>query len=85
MWIRSQDKETIVKANRIDVVVNTIRCCNNDDSIFIGEYSNREKALKVLGMIQTRIIENYSDRQVPYTEEKYNAYYVFQMPQDNEV
>lgn len=55
MFIRSQDKETLVKTNRIYVVVNTIRCCEGDDSIFMGEYSNREKALKVLDMIQEKI------------------------------
>ena len=83
MWVRSQDKRQLLNVNDFRVQGCYI---NSDEKMAnLGKYSTHEKALKVLDMIQERISENYSDRQVPYTEEKYRAYYVFQMPQDDEV
>lgn len=72
MWIRSQDKRKLIN-------VHTIGLCNDDTeiwgfetSLMLGKYSTKEKALKVLDMIQEHI--------------DYNSNFgVFQMPQDDEV
>ena len=54
MWIRSQDKETIIKANSFVIDVNTygrylIKVNNN---IIVGVYTSREEAIKVLDKVQ---------------------------------
>ena len=87
-WIRSQDKETLKMVEEIDLF-----CDPNDSKIFyisaysniLGEYSTKEKALKVLDMIQ-----NYIDEPIYSYHlggEEYSSYMksVFQMPQDEEV
>lgn len=65
MLIRSQDKETLINFNN-SIVVNTMVdiggvtkmfCSYSCDDYVIGHYSTREKALKVLDMIQ----EAYAD------------------------
>lgn len=86
MLIRSQNKKRIININTI----NTIQI-EEDNSIFakgvvyyfLGEYSTKEKAIKVLDMIQN----SYQ-----YCEEcKYigvgasQPEFVFQMPQEDEV
>ena len=54
MWIRSQDKETIMQANSFIIDVNTygrylIKVNNN---IVVGTYTSREEAIKVLDKVQ---------------------------------
>ncbi len=69
MWIRSQDKEILIKAVCIYL------CGENHiyaSSVEIGKYSTKEKALKVLDMIERLIYD-------------YQIGGVFQMPQDDEV
>ena len=86
-WIRSQDKETLKMVEEIDLF-----CDPNDSKIFnisaysniLGEYSTKEKALKVLDMIEEHLKEpkayNYNgDIFTPINK------VVFQMPQDDEV
>jgi hypothetical protein len=77
MWIRSQDKEILIKAICIYLCgenhENCIRAsCANGNNWYIGEYSTKEKALKVLDEIQKLIYD-------------YQLGVVFQMPQDDEV
>lgn len=69
MWIRSQDKEILVKAVCIHLCgVNHICAISAEGgNWYIGKYSTREKALKVLDEIQ-KLIGG-----------------VFQMPQDDEL
>ena len=85
MWIRSQDKETLIKSEYITLYGNIIKVvCSDMTCITIGEYSSQEKALKVIDMIQECIEHNNSHHNarigVPYLE-----YNVFQMPLDSEV
>ena len=81
MWIRSQDKEILVKAVCIHLCgVNHI-CATSAEggNWYIGKYSTEEKTLKVLDMIQKLIKEQirlHNDWQIGV---------VFQMPQDDEV
>ena len=60
MLIRSQDKETLINFNN-SIVVNTMVdiggvtkmfCSYSCDDYVIGHYSSKEKAMKVLDMIQ---------------------------------
>ena len=79
MWIRSQDKEMLIKAvciylggeNHEDCI-----CASSAEGNrwYIGEYSTREKALKVLDGIEIAI----RDPLLLYSR-------VFSMPQDDEV
>ena len=75
MWIRSQDKENLAKANDIDI----IGIKNSEVWIYVNdqryaEYSTKEKALKVLDEIEIAI----RDPLLLYCR-------VFSMPQDDEV
>lgn len=65
MLIRSQDKESLINFNN-SIVVNTMVdiggvtkmfCSYSCDDYVIGHYSSKEKAMKVLDMIQ----ETYAD------------------------
>lgn len=57
----------------------------------LGYYSTKEKALKVLDMIQIRIIKGnkitnvFNGYSMEYTNDYNIENYVFQMPQDDEV
>ena len=86
-WIRSQDKETLILAEEISSWSDA-----NDSKLFyvsaysniLGTYSSKEKALKVLDMIEEYLKEpkfyNYNgDTFIPINKA------VFQMPQDDEV
>lgn len=70
LWIRSQDKEMLMNCNAVGIGL------EDDKSIYsngyvLGTYSTREKALKVLDMIQSFI-----------NNELIRDYMVFQMPLD---
>jgi len=78
MWIRSQDREMLIKA--VCIYLGSEKhekdciCASSADGNkwYIGRYSTREKALKVLDEIQKFIYG-------------YPLVVVFQMPQDDEV
>ena len=83
IWIRSQDKKSLLLCKSFDVG------CNNDNyNILVnyelrnneehyspmGNYSSVEKAVKVLGMIQTEIIK--SNNMILYEISEIN-YFIF--------
>ena len=85
MWIRSQDKEALTNGDIIYYCdkFRMIRCgkvgISDDYDLVLAVYSTKEKALKVLDMIQRLIKEQirlHIDWQIGV---------VFQMPQDDEV
>jgi hypothetical protein len=87
MWIRRQDKEALTNGDIIYYcnkygVYTEIRCgkvgINDDYDLVLAVYSTKEKALKVLDMIQRLIINAYLNHD-------YQIGGVFQMPQDDEV
>ena len=96
MWVRSQDKEKM-----IDLNVLRIWRYNEDmyhirtQDMVLGIYSTKEKALKVLDMIEKRMIgiemEEHKKIYMRTTYELHNptityaCKFIFQMPQDNEV
>ena len=89
MWIRSQDKETLKNCETIYLDSNCISGRGNTDKYSIlGYYSTKEKALKVLDMIQGcitgNVLQSYEiARDCPLAGIEFNG--VFNMPQDNEV
>ncbi len=75
MWIRSQNKELLIKATCVYLSSENHICAyapnTGGDNWYVGKYSTKEKALKVLDMIQKLI--NWQIEEV------------FQMPSDDEV
>ena len=60
LWIRSQDKERLIKCKSIDLDDHSMYCeiwVNGYDAL-IGEYTTKERALQVLDEIQGRITSN---------------------------
>ncbi len=79
MWIRSQDEERLIKAVCIYLGGENHICASNAEvnGWYIGKYSTKEKALRVIDMIQ-----NLINRAFKYD---YQLGGVFQMPRDDEV
>jgi len=58
LWVRSQDKRTLLKANRIDVDDTNIICWDNDyrcSETYMGNYKTQKRALEVLDEIQEKL------------------------------
>ena len=88
MWIRTQDKETLLNVNCIDVYnLNKnewiIEACGND----LGTYNSKERALEVLDEIQKKINDIKKDFLMACMREKgvYDVIawndFVYQMPE----
>lgn len=80
IWIRSQDREILAECN--DLIASPsenngfyIYADSKGEKVYLGGYSTREKALKVLDLIQQCIESDETSR----------YYTVFQMPQDIKV
>ena len=89
MLIRSQDKKGIYfldKSSRIKILSLTddehVVALNNH---YIGVYSNEEKAIKVLDMIQTKYFEHITVETQGAIVSILERPKTFQMPQDSEV
>ena len=89
MWVRSQNKEMLINANNIRIISDSrsydIICDFYDgEYYYLGEYSTKEKALKVMDMIQKYIVlgslKYPNDNDIQWLRS-----YVFQMPKDEEV
>jgi hypothetical protein len=82
MWIRTQDKEKLLKVDFFELDETRIYCNIADNGgynyVFLGQYSTKEKALKVLDIIQEHINNMYIGL-ADYMGKP------FQMPQDSEV
>ena len=61
LWIRSQDKENLINVNKIEIIdfCDAYKSAIWGDDILLGKYSSKEKALKVLDMIQEFIKNMY--------------------------
>lgn len=87
MWIRTQDKEMIINCSDVEIGLEeqtTIWC----GGYVLGTYSTKEKALKVLDMIEDRINQNeefaaQGERDHGYTMRLIK--FVYQMPLDSDV
>lgn len=97
MLIRSQDKEILINFNNSPAIKImgtkgdvTIICSDTYETFVIGNYSTREKAMKVLDMIQEayseyQIMLNFSVSYLHEFKEKTDGFAIFQMPEDSEV
>ena len=86
MWIRSQDRKKLTEIHDVTIY--------HDKQIwagcsFIGEYSTKEKALKVLDEIQTCIMteHHYHTNDENCTRRFFTKEWkeIYQMPQDEDV
>lgn len=94
LWIRSQDKEKLVKVNDIAIEMNMIYGYfdKNTEYEHLGSYATKERALKVLDEIQYKIQcmnddfyykEGYeTDTKVYDGYKKQHKDTVYQMPKD---
>lgn len=92
IWIRSQNKVTLVNVTHIEHSSSynsynlwEVRAINTQNEfISLGEYSTKAKSLKVLDMIQRHIEKMFTNT----TDENTNYHMfkqVFEMPSDYEV
>lgn len=91
IWIRSQDKDDLFYAKIVEICER-----KNDYDVLLngiekGRYSSKEKAIKVIDMINEKIEMNEAIKIIGniglnYLESNGIHYnFVFQMPQDDEV
>lgn len=79
LWIRSQNKDRIVKPNAVMVAsfqeLVSIHCyIDKDTNVWLGNYSTKERALEVLDEIQCHLV-NINDVRDRY-------FYVYEMPKE---
>lgn len=99
IWIRSQNESVLanivsITADKENNVIGYDSCSHDANEYYVlGKYSSKEKAIKVLDMIQiqiekgTRIVTHYKPalKQSDWYEVEHHEKVVFQMPQDSEV
>lgn len=91
IWIRSQDKKCLAKTQESWITKGKsgefiINISNNSFKWYtVGIYSTKEKAIKVLGMIQVKIKEPIYQVNIAVGEIETHKDIVFEMPQDDEV
>lgn len=93
MFIRSQNKEMLINANNIRIISDSrsydIICDFYDgDYYYLGEYSTKEKALKVMDMIKNAITGTrfeFTDIVRDCDLAGIEIHNVFNMPKDEEV
>lgn len=94
MWVRSQDKLDLINCNAFYIEKtcssNEWNVCERDRYEMVGKYSSKEKALKVMDMVQSFIealakVEITSNMIVRDNNNKIINNMIFQMPLDSEV
>ena len=95
MWVRKQDKEALINCDEFELVEGACQLKGKyiieGKHYILGIYDSKEKALKVLDLIQNRIIKGnritnvFNGYSMEYTNDYNIENYVFQMPQDKEV
>ena len=88
MWIRSQDRKSLIYADRIcikSVYSYEIYQQDENGTITLGIYSNEQKALKVMDMIEDRIRLSEMFKLHIYEPLNRTDQFVFQLPKDDEV
>lgn len=60
LWIRSQDRECLMKVDRVDIDLTngTYKIKANAFEVILGEYEYKSRALEVLDEIQGKITQN---------------------------
>lgn len=85
MWIRTQDGESLINVNRIEITGYDTMFTNAiwGEGFLLGKYSTKEKALKVLDFIEKKIIEN--NNAIVCDNERYVKYFVKNAGNNNQV
>ena len=89
LWIRSQDRETIMKIDRVDIDREKEIWVNGYD-VFVAKYKTKERALEVLDEIQDLLVpklHHVCDRDLEGNEVKvlgldYIQSIVYEMPKE---
>ena len=87
LWIRSQDKEILAECNVLKLKYTSVNnrfyiyADSKGEKVYLGGYSTREKALKVLDEITSWI----NDLEYVKNIKSCRTTFVYQMPQDDEV
>lgn len=88
MWVRTQDKETLVKADKLYIDKNNNKYTINFDSCtdrwyILGTYKSKERAIEVLDEVEKKInlINLGHDFGSPMIDLK-NPTYIYQMPNE---
>ena len=89
LWIRSQDKEILIKVRCITIEDNKIYADNGNHTYHIlGEYSTEKQALDVLDEIMAKmfISDCITITKTPKLDDSYTGHFkidvVYQMPED---
>ena len=77
MWIRSQGRKTLLNASEFHIVERYGEFGVYAGAVVLGNYSTEEKAMKVMDMIESAIIE--------HEIAKAKSKIIFYMPKDDEV
>ena len=94
MWVRSQNKEILINANSFRIMEDFNSYCivydfYDGELYYLGEYSTKEKAMKVMDMIHNQIMLGslkYEDvKSNDNTQQWLKSEFVFQMPKDEEM
>ena len=88
MWVRTQNKETLVKADKLYIDKNNNKYTINFDSCtdrwyILGTYKSKERAIEVLDEVEKKInlINLGHDFGSPMIDLK-NPTYIYQMPNE---
>lgn len=71
LWIRSQDKYTLMKIEEIQICENPDRTWFMNAGIVLGKYSTKERALEILDEIQSKLKGIFL---MKMKDEKYSKY-----------
>lgn len=82
MWIRSQDKQLLIEADRICISRSRIYQQDECGELTLGVYSSKEKALKVLDMIEQQIRMSEMFKLHIFEPLNRTESFIFQMPPD---
>lgn len=96
MWLRSQSKDVLVNINEVcfykmkkdSKFIYQFRCYGYGNYYILGEYSTKEKAMKVMDMIQNAITGTrfeFTDIVRDCDLAGIEIHNVFNMPKDEEV
>ena len=77
MWVRSQFRKTLLNASEFHIVERYGEFGVYAGAVVLGNYSTEEKAMKVMDMIESAIIE--------HEIAKAKSKIIFYMPKDDEV
>lgn len=85
MWIRSQDKKTLVYCTRLAVVGRTIQNLPatgiEDDYDVMGKYESEERAVEVLDNIQSQLRSTVEVIR-GVSSDNYKQHFIYQMPKE---